>query len=395
MSPSFTYSPLSRTNSHRHTIAPTKLHIDTHTSFSTLLGLFDTTPPTTPTKTDSSSSFNSYEMDLAFAELDLPVDGIDSFVDVELVLNHPHTEDNFADFGRLARHRQSVIEISTILEGVNVFPKMEVVEEDDDSDHKNAPTHTPTRCTTTPPRSPSPPPATPVYSLPLPPSIITDTTADPTVRTQPTTRSKSSFKYPSNFNMPALVAPAPIDTTPSGSPSQSRSPSPAPSSSSTFSRLSSRSSSGSSSPPATPKVKHTSKTVGAGKATKTKSYTKRSKPPPPPKRPKDCVHECDHCDKIFLCLSKLTRHMLTHTGDKPHKCYCGQAFSQKSSLKTHSVRHARDRIREGKSKSDDYINQFTIASLLKPKKKDVLAEHSSNTPKSFNHYSKSYCSNMA
>ena len=30
----------------------------------------------------------------------------------------------------------------------------------------------------------------------------------------------------------------------------------------------------------------------------------------------------------------------THTGEKPFACLCGQAFTQKSSLKTHIQRHA-------------------------------------------------------
>lgn len=51
--------------------------------------------------------------------------------------------------------------------------------------------------------------------------------------------------------------------------------------------------------------------------------------------------ECLMCGKAFTRSDHLTEHMLTHTGDRPHKCtVCNQAFSQASNLTRHMRTHS-------------------------------------------------------
>ena len=45
---------------------------------------------------------------------------------------------------------------------------------------------------------------------------------------------------------------------------------------------------------------------------------------------------CPYCPRIMIRRVEIERHILIHTGERPHKCpYCPYASNQKSALKKH------------------------------------------------------------
>ncbi|XP_071758323.2 uncharacterized protein LOC139914034 [Centroberyx gerrardi] len=83
------------------------------------------------------------------------------------------------------------------------------------------------------------------------------------------------------------------------------------------------------------------------------------------------MHQCPDCPKSFPSASKLQRHHLIHTGQKPFTCtVCGKSFTQSEHLKTHSqkVHHAgpsTDRILPQEKKSSSVSSQAK-------RKRDIL-----------------------
>ncbi|XP_069195463.1 zinc finger protein 883 isoform X1 [Procambarus clarkii] len=45
--------------------------------------------------------------------------------------------------------------------------------------------------------------------------------------------------------------------------------------------------------------------------------------------------ECNICQKVFGSIYKLSRHLRTHTGEKPYVCFCGDRFSRSDVLRIH------------------------------------------------------------
>ena len=46
--------------------------------------------------------------------------------------------------------------------------------------------------------------------------------------------------------------------------------------------------------------------------------------------------QCPTCDKAFLTNQSLSQHLLTHSGQKPHKCEtCNATFAAKSNMIRH------------------------------------------------------------
>ncbi|XP_067940735.1 zinc finger protein OZF-like isoform X1 [Watersipora subatra] len=64
---------------------------------------------------------------------------------------------------------------------------------------------------------------------------------------------------------------------------------------------------------------------------------------------KEKPHICQYCNRGFALKATLISHELTHTGIKPHLCsVCGRAFTSKSEMKRHEALHYEDGLESTK-----------------------------------------------
>ena len=90
-------------------------------------------------------------------------------------------------------------------------------------------------------------------------------------------------------------------------------------------------------------------------------------------------NECNMCQKKFREKSKLIRHMLVHTGEKPYPCEsCGKRFSVDYNLRTHMRIHTGEK--PFNCSVDGCLKSFTQSGNLKA---HLIAKHSEvrTTPK--------------